>query len=154
MNSSGTTRDAWDKIAKGYDRTNTPTQMWMGNEGLRRAGVRSGMKVLDVAAGSGALSIPAARLGAQVLATDKGLFTLNACPRDSGKARHRGAKRSRGGSHGEHLQRGGRAFPEITRRAGYWQAARRRCELVVCQRHTASPAPSPAACQCPAWARI
>ena len=42
----------------------------------------------------------------------------NACPRDSGKARHRGAKHSRGGSHGEHLQRGGRAFPEITRGPG------------------------------------
>ena len=32
------TRDAWDRIAEGYDRTNTPTQMWLGNEGLRRAG--------------------------------------------------------------------------------------------------------------------
>ena len=71
MNTSETTRDAWDKIATGYDRTNTPTQMWVGNEGLRRAGLRAGMKFLDVAAGSGALSIPAARLGAQVLATDQ-----------------------------------------------------------------------------------
>ena len=44
--------------------------MWLGNEGLRRAGLRPGMRFLDVAAGSGALSIPAARLGAQVLATD------------------------------------------------------------------------------------
>src|SRR5687767_10642743 len=44
--------------------------MWLGNEGLRRAGLRAGMRFLDVAAGSGALSIPAARLGAQVLATD------------------------------------------------------------------------------------
>jgi ubiquinone/menaquinone biosynthesis C-methylase UbiE len=64
------TRAAWDAIAAGYDRTNTPTQMWLGNEGLRRAGLRRGMRFLDVAAGSGALSIPAARLGAQVLATD------------------------------------------------------------------------------------
>ena len=71
MNTSETTRDAWDKIATGYDRTNTPTQMWVGNEGLRRAGLRAGMKFVDVAAGSGALSIPAARLGAQVLATDQ-----------------------------------------------------------------------------------
>jgi ubiquinone/menaquinone biosynthesis C-methylase UbiE len=62
---------AWDRIAPGYDSTNTPTQMWLGNEGLRRAGLRSGMQFLDVAAGSGALSIPAARLGAQVLATDR-----------------------------------------------------------------------------------
>ena len=65
------TRAAWDRIAIGYDRTNTPTQMWLANEGLRRAGLRAGMRFLDVAAGSGALSIPAARLGAQVLATDQ-----------------------------------------------------------------------------------
>jgi SAM-dependent methyltransferase len=61
---------AWDSIAAGYDRTNTPSQMWLGNEGLRRAGLRPGMNFLDVAAGSGALSVPAARLGARVLATD------------------------------------------------------------------------------------
>lgn len=65
------TRIAWNKIAPGYDRTNTPTQMWVGNEGLRRAGVRAGQRFLDVASGSGALSIPAARLGAHVLATDQ-----------------------------------------------------------------------------------
>ncbi len=65
------TRPAWDRIARGYDTTNTPTQMWLGNEGLRRAELRSGMRFLDVAAGSGALSIPAARLGTQVLATDQ-----------------------------------------------------------------------------------
>jgi 2-polyprenyl-3-methyl-5-hydroxy-6-metoxy-1,4-benzoquinol methylase len=62
--------NAWDAIAEGYDRTNTPSQMWLGSEGLRRAGLRPGMRFLDVAAGSGALSIPAARLGARVLATD------------------------------------------------------------------------------------
>lgn len=65
------TRLAWDRIARDYDRTNTPTQMWVGMEGLRRAGVRSGTRFLDVAAGSGALSVPAARLGAQVMATDQ-----------------------------------------------------------------------------------
>ncbi len=64
-------RAAWDQIAPGYDKTNTPTQMWLGNEGLRRAGLESGMRFLDVAAGSGALSIPAARLGGRVLATDQ-----------------------------------------------------------------------------------
>ena len=63
-------RAAWDSIAAGYDKTNTPTQMWLGNEGLRRAGLKPGMRFLDVGAGSGALSIPAARLGAQVLAVD------------------------------------------------------------------------------------
>jgi len=49
---------------------NTPTQVWLGNEGLRRADLRADMRFLDVAAGSGALSIPAARLGAWVLSTD------------------------------------------------------------------------------------
>jgi ubiquinone/menaquinone biosynthesis C-methylase UbiE len=70
------TVNAWDKIAPGYDRTNTPTQMWLGQEGLRRADVRAGMRFLDVAAGSGALSIPAARLGARVLAVDQSAAML------------------------------------------------------------------------------
>ncbi len=65
------TQNEWDKIAPGYDRTNTPTQMWLGNEGLRRAKVQAGTRVLDVASGSGALSIPAARLGSEVLAVDQ-----------------------------------------------------------------------------------
>lgn len=64
------TRAAWEKIAAGYDRTNTETQQWLGNESLHRAGLRAGMRFLDVAAGSGALSLPAARLGAKVVATD------------------------------------------------------------------------------------
>ncbi len=71
------TRVAWDKIAPGYDKTNTPTQMWLGNEGLRHAGLLPGMRFLDVASGSGALSIPAARLGAQVLATDQSPVMLD-----------------------------------------------------------------------------
>jgi ubiquinone/menaquinone biosynthesis C-methylase UbiE len=71
------TRQAWDRIAPGYDRTNTPTQMWLGNEALRRAGLRAGTRFLDVAAGSGALSVPAARLGADVLATDQSPVMLD-----------------------------------------------------------------------------
>lgn len=70
------TRAAWDRIAAGYDRTNTPTQMWLGNESLRRAELRPGMRFLDVAAGSGALSIPASRLGARVMATDQSAAML------------------------------------------------------------------------------
>ena len=50
--------------------------MWLGNESLRRAALRAGMWFLDVAAGSGALSIPAARLGAQVLAVDQSAAML------------------------------------------------------------------------------
>lgn len=63
-------RDAWDSVADGYDAHVTATNMRLADEGIRLAGLRSGMRFLDVAAGSGALSIPAARLGAQVLATD------------------------------------------------------------------------------------
>lgn len=63
-------RDAWDKIAGGYDEFVTRTHSWLADEGLRRIGLGPGMRFLDVAAGSGALSIPAARLGARVLATD------------------------------------------------------------------------------------
>lgn len=65
------TRDAWNRIAKGYDRTNTVTQMRLGEEALRRAQLEPGMRFLDVAAGSGALSIPAARMGARVVAVDQ-----------------------------------------------------------------------------------
>jgi ubiquinone/menaquinone biosynthesis C-methylase UbiE len=61
---------AWSQIAAGYDEFVTPTHIWLANEGLRRAGLQAGMYFLDVAAGSGALSIPAARQGAQVLSTD------------------------------------------------------------------------------------
>ena len=78
------TRDAWDMIAEGYDATNTATQMWLGNEALRRAGVRAGMRFLDVAAGSGALAIPAARLGARVLATDQSPVMLELLRRKGG----------------------------------------------------------------------
>ena len=65
------TRDAWNEIASGYDRFVTPTHMWLANEALRRAGVGPGMRFLDVACGSGALSIPAARLGAHVTGVDQ-----------------------------------------------------------------------------------
>ena len=61
---------AWDRIATGYDEFVTPTHFAIAAEGLRRAGLRPGMRFLDVACGSGALSIPAARLGARVLSVD------------------------------------------------------------------------------------
>ncbi len=59
------TRADWERIAPAYDRHVTPTHFWLGQEGLRRAGSVAGMRFLDLAAGSGALSIPAARLGAE-----------------------------------------------------------------------------------------
>jgi ubiquinone/menaquinone biosynthesis C-methylase UbiE len=64
-------RASWDRIAPGYDRTNTQTQMWLAGEALRHADLQPGMRFLDVACGSGALAIPAARAGADVLAVDQ-----------------------------------------------------------------------------------
>lgn len=64
------TRAAWDRLAAGYDEYVTPTHMWVGDQAARRAGVGPGTRFLDVACGSGALSIPAARLGARVTAVD------------------------------------------------------------------------------------
>ena len=63
-------RNAWDNIAEGYDQFVTPTHISIASDGLRNAGLRKGMRFLDVASGSGALSIPAARLGAQVFSVD------------------------------------------------------------------------------------
>ena len=63
-------RQSWDAIATGFDDFVTPKSVKFGEEALRRVDLRPGMRFLDVAAGSGALSIPAARRGAQVLATD------------------------------------------------------------------------------------
>ena len=64
------TQAAWNAIASGYDEFVTPTHQWLAEQALETAAVRSGMRFLDVAAGTGALSLPAARLGAQVVATD------------------------------------------------------------------------------------
>lgn len=61
---------AWDNIAAAYDDFTTPNNMPLAEEVFRLAGLRPNMRFLDVAAGSGALSIPAARLGAQVMAVD------------------------------------------------------------------------------------
>lgn len=63
-------QSAWDRIASGYDEYVTPTHMALSDEAHRQSGLRPGMRFLDVAAGSGSLGITAARLGAQVLATD------------------------------------------------------------------------------------
>jgi ubiquinone/menaquinone biosynthesis C-methylase UbiE len=80
-------KDAWDGIAEGYDAFVTSTHFSLGNEGIRRVGLRPGMRFLDVAAGSGGLSIPAARLGARVVSTDVSpvmLERLSARARDEG----------------------------------------------------------------------
>ena len=63
-------REAWDAIADGYDRYVAPQEVALANEALALADLKAGELFLDVAAGTGGLSLPAARLGARVLATD------------------------------------------------------------------------------------
>jgi ubiquinone/menaquinone biosynthesis C-methylase UbiE len=62
--------EAWDAIAEGYDRYVAPQEVDLANEALRLVALEPGERFLDVAAGPGGLSLPAARLGAKVLATD------------------------------------------------------------------------------------
>jgi ubiquinone/menaquinone biosynthesis C-methylase UbiE len=62
--------EAWDAIAEGYDRYVAPQEVDLANEALRLVALEPGERFLDVAAGTGGLGLPAARLGAQVLATD------------------------------------------------------------------------------------
>ena len=69
MTTTSETQAAWDRIATGYDEFVTP-RWGLSEDALSRAGLRPGMRFLDVASGSGALSIPAARLGARVSAVD------------------------------------------------------------------------------------
>ncbi|HEU4619732.1 MAG TPA: class I SAM-dependent methyltransferase [Gammaproteobacteria bacterium] len=62
--------EAWDELADDYDRYVTPGEAEVALAALRLAGLEPGHRVLDVAAGTGGLSLPAARLGARVVATD------------------------------------------------------------------------------------
>jgi ubiquinone/menaquinone biosynthesis C-methylase UbiE len=62
--------EAWDAIAEGYDLYVAPQEVELANEGLRLVGLKAGERFLDIAAGTGGLSLPAARFGALVLATD------------------------------------------------------------------------------------
>jgi ubiquinone/menaquinone biosynthesis C-methylase UbiE len=61
---------AWDAIAADYDEFVAPGEAGLALEALALAGLQPGHQFLDVAAGTGGLSLPAARLGASVLATD------------------------------------------------------------------------------------
>lgn len=63
-------QEAWDAVAAGYDEFVSPTHAHVSKAALNATDFRPGMRFLDVAAGTGALSLPAARLGAEVVATD------------------------------------------------------------------------------------
>jgi len=62
--------EAWDAIAANYDQFVSPGEASLATEALCLVGLKRGERFLDVAAGAGGLSLPAARLGAEVLATD------------------------------------------------------------------------------------
>ena len=72
-------KEAWDAIAVGYDEHVAPGEVELANTALRLAGVASGDRFLDVAAGTGGLSLPAARLGARVDATDWAPKMIECC---------------------------------------------------------------------------
>lgn len=67
---SGTIADQWDQVAEGFDERVTPINVGSGEDALALVDLGPGTRFLDVAAGSGALSFPAARSGADVVATD------------------------------------------------------------------------------------
>ena len=62
--------EVWGRYASAYDAAFTEANHEVARLALERSGLQAGMSVLDIGAGGGALSIPAARLGAKVLATD------------------------------------------------------------------------------------
>lgn len=67
---AGAPVEAWDAIAHLYDEHVAAGEADLANAGLRLAGLEPGQTFLDVCAGTGGLGLPAARLGAKVLATD------------------------------------------------------------------------------------
>lgn len=64
------TRHAWDGIADAYDQRITDTNLEIATRALDRVTVEAGTRFLDVASGTGALALAAARRGARVTATD------------------------------------------------------------------------------------
>lgn len=70
MEPSRPVADQWNQIAEGFDERVTPMNAGSGESALALVELGPGKRFLDVAAGSGALSLPAARSGADVVATD------------------------------------------------------------------------------------
>lgn len=62
--------DHWNAAARHYETTAHPFTARFAEAALARVALAPGSRVLDVAAGTGALALAAARTGAQVLATD------------------------------------------------------------------------------------
>jgi ubiquinone/menaquinone biosynthesis C-methylase UbiE len=85
--------EAWDAIAEGYDLFVAPQEVELANEALRLVGLERGEQFLDVAAGPGGLSLPAARVGATVLATD---WSPAMIERFEARVREEGLRRAEG----------------------------------------------------------
>lgn len=62
--------DHWDTAAQHYEKTAHPFTARYAEAALARVALTPNSRVLDVAAGTGALALAAAQTGAQVLATD------------------------------------------------------------------------------------
>lgn len=60
----------WSALASDYERAFEKFTSQFSHEALRQLGLQPGERVLDVAAGTGSFSLPAARAGGDVLATD------------------------------------------------------------------------------------
>lgn len=82
-------REAWDQFAAPYHDAITPMSTSAAEAALSIAEVGQGTRLLDVAAGPGALSLPAARLGADVLAID---FSPHMVDLLNQRAQHEGLK--------------------------------------------------------------
>jgi SAM-dependent methyltransferase len=119
--------EAWDAIAAGYDEFVTPGEASLANEGLRRVGLEAGERFLDIAAGPGGLSLPAARLGAKVLATD---WSPAMIARFEAGVREEGLSDAEGSRHGRPRARSG-TTPSMSpgRSSGPWwcRTSRWRC---------------------------
>lgn len=63
-------RDGWDRIAPGFDEHVTPVTTGFAEDVLDRLQLGPDVRFLDIGAGTGALSMPAARRGAEVVAVD------------------------------------------------------------------------------------
>lgn len=64
------TPEGWDPLVDAYEKTFQPFTTQFVEEALRLANLKPGQKVLDVAAGAGALTLAAAKAGANVTAID------------------------------------------------------------------------------------
>ncbi|MFQ5903228.1 MAG: methyltransferase domain-containing protein [Candidatus Binatia bacterium] len=64
------TPHGWDAVVETYEQAFEPLTTQYAEEAARLAGLKPGERVLDVAAGSGALTLAAAKVGAHVVATD------------------------------------------------------------------------------------